>query len=168
MSVFSKLEAQLIQHITLLRDLRTCVDANLKYVGIEDIVLRHGVTMRRDVVGERKVKRGKPRECFGNAGHLVARYPDRYIYCEGYAIADKLPIAIHHGWVYDTETGMVIDPTWGLDKEVCYVGVAFTRRFVHYCYQEFGYYSLLDYPAITKWAIEGFPDYAFATISPKL
>lgn len=168
MTVFKELEASLIHYMKQLRATRANPPKELKYTSIEDIVLKHGVVMQRDIEGEKKVKRGTPKECFGNAGYLVAKNPERYIYCEGYAISDKLPIAIHHGWVFDTHTGMAIDPTWNLEREVCYIGIPFATKFVRYCYQEFGYYSLLDYPAISRWATAGFPEDAFETISPKL
>jgi len=67
---------------------------------------------------------GEPRECYKNATTLAVEYPDRYIYCEGYAVCEGIPIPIEHAWVVDrTRKNVVVDNTWTDNKGVAYFGV---------------------------------------------
>jgi hypothetical protein len=55
-------------------------------------------------------------QCFWNSYQLVESDPERFTYCEGYALrATSTGVAIHHAWVLD-ELGQVVDTTWARGK----------------------------------------------------
>lgn len=72
-----------------------------------------------------EIKPGEKRECYMNAALLAIEYPDRFMYCEGYAVSAVVPMAIGHAWVLDIENNnAVVDNTW--DDGMAYFGVAIT------------------------------------------
>lgn len=95
-------------------------------------VLEHG----RPMVGGDPAPvgiRGAERQCFANAGRLAGRYPDRYAYCEGFALSRRVGfvLLIHHAWVLDLEDqGRVREITWP-HGGLSYFGIEFDPD----CYQ---------------------------------
>jgi hypothetical protein len=54
-------------------------------------------------------------QCFWNAQELVLSDPERFTYCEGYALrATGTGAPVHHAWAVD-EAGRVVDTTWARD-----------------------------------------------------
>jgi hypothetical protein len=86
---------------------------------LDRFVLRNGKAF---TPGKRIGRKGKAKNCYGNATKVVLRDPDA-TYVEGFVVNKELPIEIHHAWVtYDGKT--VMDPT--LDAENYeYFGVEF-------------------------------------------
>jgi hypothetical protein len=73
---------------------------------------------------EKDITVGEPRECYKNATMLAVEHPGKYVYCEGYAVCDGIPIPIEHAWVIDrTRNNVVVDNTWTDYKGVAYFGV---------------------------------------------
>ncbi len=79
---------------------------DLVYVGMEDLLLRHGRSFTPAPFPKRWVRR-TIRECFNNAYVLCSRAKGLR-YAEGIA-AGIIPV--HHAWAV-TETGEAVDPTW--------------------------------------------------------
>jgi hypothetical protein len=94
------------------------------------------------------VKRGIIKECFRNAAMLAMDEPDRYIYCEGYAMS-IFPVL--HAWCLTTE-GQVVDPTWQRKHSgrsmmgVAYFGIAIKLRYLRRHLAEKGYWGQLGTP----------------------
>jgi hypothetical protein len=107
------------------------------YSSIEDFVLKNGKQYDYAVSGVRK---GKMKECFMNAYHLVQRDPS-LTYVEGYAKTKNLPIAVLHAWAVDKD-GNVHDPTW--EDGSSYFGVSFSRDFVEETIVSKGTYGVID------------------------
>jgi len=53
---------------------------------------------------------------------------DKYIYTEGYAATELLPIPFEHAWI-TTLDGKVIDPTWEPGHGISYFGIRFDNTF---------------------------------------
>lgn len=68
---------------------------NLVYRYGWDFVVQHGKFYE---IGKfpRQIKKGAPKQCFGNAILLSAKYGYKYI--EGYALHSVIPIPIQHAW----------------------------------------------------------------------
>lgn len=62
-----------------------------------------------------------PKQCYANAARLVHRLRD-LSYCEGYVIADHLPLPVHHAWAIDAGQ-RVIDVTLREPEKHVYLGV---------------------------------------------
>lgn len=98
-----------------------------KYDSYEAMVLAEGreftTNPRPKGVRQRKMK-----ECYSNCFHFCwdRDTVDRYVYCEGYAI-NMIPTL--HAWVFDTETGELIDPTWKQQETNVYYGIEFPFMF---------------------------------------
>lgn len=87
----------------------------------------------------------RPQACWENATLIALAYPDRYIYCEGWAISSaKLPIPLDHGWIMDVETGRVIDTTWRYPDSQ-YYGIPFKAAFRKKHTREGDPWGLLDW-----------------------
>lgn len=95
-------------------------------------------------------KPGLAKECFRNAAKTALRRRN-LIYCEGFAVPDiGIQLPLSHAWLYDPETGRVIETTWrepGLE----YWGVAFTREYLATALLRRKYYGIIeaydvDYP----------------------
>lgn len=91
------------------------------------------------------IRRMKARECFSNATHLVLRYPERFIYCEGYGITQVLGFSVgEHAWVLDRDNDYaVVDPTWSNTAGAVYLGLPIRREYLYAKISESGYYGLL-------------------------
>lgn len=91
-----------------------------------------------------------PKECFANAVKFMDKdgslYADtsKYQYAEGFVISPRLPFPIHHAWIVNRETGLVIDPTLGWQPKARYFGVAFETPFLRKKLVKQGYYGLLS------------------------
>lgn len=98
---------------------------------LEELVLRHGVG-RVGAIQPHGNWRGEPRACFYNATRLTARDPQRWVYCEGYAIAHDLQIIVgEHAWVLDRKRNdVVVELTWELRGELVYLGIPFAPEYL--------------------------------------
>lgn len=91
-----------------------------------------------------------PKECFSNAVKFMDKdgslYADtsKYQYAEGFVMSPRLPFPVHHAWVVNRETGLVIDPTLGWQPKARYFGVAFDNTFLRKKLVKQGYYGLLS------------------------
>lgn len=111
-----------------------------KYDSYEAMVLAEGreftTNPRPKGVRQRKMK-----ECYTNAFQFVWNEDaDRYAYCEGYAV-NMIPTL--HAWVFDTETGELIDPTWKEQETNVYYGIEFPFMFVMKTIMEAGTYGVI-------------------------
>ena len=72
---------------------------------------------------------GEKKECYRNALTVTLRLPGRFVYCEGLAERISVNVVAEHGWIFDRESGAVIDPTWGADGRD-FAGVGFSSDFI--------------------------------------
>lgn len=86
------------------------------------------------------VRQRKMKMCFMNALNFALKDLDRYAYVEGYA---NHIIATQHAWVFDRETGELIDPTWKEQETNVYYGIEFPFAYVLSCLERTGYYGIL-------------------------
>lgn len=96
---------------------------------LERFVIKHGYEFSGAVEIPERVMRGEMKKCFGNAAIVACMFPEEFIYTEGYALQEELPITISHGWLTDRR-GNVVDPTWGNDRHVDYFGVLIKHKYV--------------------------------------
>lgn len=71
-----------------------------------------------------QVSRGRPRQCYENAGTLAMSRPD-LTYVEGYACPPGIP-PVHHAWCVDAD-GCVVDNTFTDPEDAKYYGVPISR-----------------------------------------
>lgn len=86
------------------------------------------------------VRQRKMKHCYGNATEFVLRDTDRYVYCEGYATNMLTTL---HAWVFDRETGELIDPTWKQQETNVYYGIEFPFPFVMFTLEKAGTYGVI-------------------------
>lgn len=117
-----------------------------KYMCFEDFVLRAG---RPWPLGRRPsyFRMGQIRQCYMNAARRALKWPDRYIYCEGYA---RGIIPVLHAWLVCPE-GRVLDPTWP-DYGLEYFGVAIKHSYLLARLEEQETFGLIDQPE-HKWPL---------------
>lgn len=110
------------------------------YCSVEDFVLRNGKAWP---VSQRPVclKIGPLGECFRTSASYALRWPDLYIYCEGFACG-SLPVM--HAWLLDDQ-GRVIETTWR-DRGVDYFGIALRPEYLEERLCEQKSYGLIDQP----------------------
>lgn len=77
------------------------------YLSMSDFLLQHGRNFEPAPLPD-DVKKGRAKECYCNAANIVIDEPERFIYCEGYAVG---VIPVMHAFCIDVE-GRVVDPTW--------------------------------------------------------
>jgi len=95
-------------------------------------------------------KRAKAKECFSNAGRLAIDDPSRFHYCEGYITTWSVPI--HHAWVLDLSTNLIIDPTLVPSGRLdCYFGVSMPAKTLMTITARTGYWGLLDPMNNPRW-----------------
>lgn len=128
--------------MTTLKDkLQTYVDSWVQLGApalLERFVLRNG---REYIAAPFHGERMPAKECFRNA--LLYRPTNlELLYVEGFALAPRLPMPIHHAWTVDPKTSKVIDPTWKEPEACQYLGVPFNRREAWKIAEENGYYGL--------------------------
>jgi hypothetical protein len=72
-------------------------------------------------------------QCYCNC-QLLAVYDERWIYFEGVALSQSLPIPLSHAWVVDGASGILVDPTWCRKKDPItgadYFGVCIPSDFI--------------------------------------
>lgn len=95
----------------------------------ERFVLKHGYEFSGAIEIPGHVLRGEMKLCFGNAAVVALAFPEEFIYTEGYAWQEGIPITLAHGWLTNRQ-GQVVDPTWGNDKPVDYFGVLVRHDYV--------------------------------------
>jgi hypothetical protein len=142
----------------------------LHYAGDWDITLQHGEAFESvpwTTWRGRGYRRGRVRECFKNAFHVVMMHPADLTYCEGYAHSGL--IACHHAWAV-TEDGRVVDPTWrdsyakGVKSKIPvrdweYLGIPFDFDFLCRTVARKETYGILDDPKVYE---QPLPPEAFA------
>ena len=89
------------------------------YLNGMDLVLQHGREMK--LAEEQPEDLDTPRACFRNS--YTAAAVDGMRYCEGWAFAKGVPLAVHHAWNLNA-AGEVVDVTWGANGKA-YFGVEF-------------------------------------------
>lgn len=79
----------------------------------------------------------RSRQCYLNAWNLYMRNQKRthWRYCEGTVMAQNFVIPVLHGWILDTDTNKIIDPSIDRDHHVYYYGVRFTREYAALAWQ---------------------------------
>lgn len=113
------------------------------YTSEADFILKSGHSFENTAL-PRKVRMGRPRECFLNAATLALRKPDIYMYVEGYAV--NRWIAMHpvaHAWCITFDND-VVDPTW--DDGAEYFGVPFRHDYLRRVLKARRDYGLIDNP----------------------
>jgi len=110
-----------------------------KYRSVGHFVLENG----RYWSPEKKPKElswGEPKNCFGNCTLLSMAEPEKYIYCEGYAVGEFFPML--HAWCV-TPHGTVIDITW--KNAGCeYFGMAIRDDYLTESIRNQNHYGLVD------------------------
>jgi hypothetical protein len=101
----------------------THVPEGWTYGNLYDLVLSEGREMPHE--NAQFPQTGIRKQCFTNAFFMMMREPERYVYCEGYALGCVIPV--HHGWVWDNYTKNIVDPTW--DKGFGYFGIPFVKEY---------------------------------------
>jgi hypothetical protein len=96
---------------------------------VQEFVLRQG----RDFQGNplpRGYRPMTPQRCFDNAAALAfdRRRKRPLTYMEGFIAFPGMPITIHHAWVLDEASGLLVDPTLSDPENYGYMGVAITRE----------------------------------------
>ena len=105
-------------------------EEKLRSIGTyERFVLKYGYEFSGAIEIPEHVQRGPMKLCFGNAALMALAFPDEFIYTEGYAYQEGIPITLAHGWLTNRQ-GQVVDPTWGVDKHVDYFGVLVRHEYV--------------------------------------
>lgn len=94
---------------------------------IERFVLEHGHSFVGSPGLPAGVRRGRMKQCFGNAARLAVRHPDKYVYAEGFALG--CGFAMLHAWALD-RSGRVVEPTWELHGDTDYYGVLVRSEYV--------------------------------------
>lgn len=113
-------EQQLKQHLEQWVELKKGRIVNgAAYHGVEDFLLQHGVWYRAEMIPDYQ---GAQKACFGNA--MLIAMVRGYRYVEGYALAPKIPMPIHHAWNLDKQ-GRLYDSTW-MNTALAYIGVEFS------------------------------------------
>lgn len=120
------------------------------YSCVEDYVRQNGRAWEpQELPAEFQSLRGKAKECFKNAADAVFNFDDRVRYVEGFALAEGLPLQIHHAWLVD-EHDRVLEVTW--DKPGTeYFGVEFNHDTLNETALARERYGIIDNPE------QGFP-----------
>lgn len=87
--------------------------------------------------------------CFRNAGRIALRHPDRYAYCEGFALSvasERIGCAflVQHAWILDRHTGETIECTWP-DGAHSYYGIEFAAGCYREALTDCGTWDVLDH-----------------------
>jgi hypothetical protein len=108
-----------------MRQAQTRGAADFRYASMYELTLAAG----RPMEGRKPPSpsmRGQVKQCFRNACLAAMLYPERYIYCEGYA-ASIIPV--HHSWVCDHD-GVAYEVTWD-EPGASYWGIPFAEEYCH-------------------------------------
>jgi hypothetical protein len=113
---------------------------NAPFLNLQEFVLKYGREFEFESLPE-SIRPGEIKECFKNAFSLASGR--KFIYCEGYATADNIPIAIFHAWCVTSE-GIVVDRTW-IDYETPrYIGIPFRLEYALSVLMERKYYGVIE------------------------
>ncbi|MEP0859728.1 hypothetical protein [Trichocoleus sp. DQ-U1] len=136
--------------------------SDFRYKSTQALVLEYGQPFTKKVKSPFK---GKIKSCFENCFQALFKYPNLH-YCEGFAIDDKLPLAISHAWLINEE-GETVDPTWIGEqyKNSVYFGIVFDKEFVFEFAKKIKHYGILDSGYMNDYQLqrEGFPPHALLT-----
>lgn len=101
---------------------------DVRFIGSEDLVLKMGAEYPRY---EGPQKPTIPRACYANSYRLATRRGSRWIYCEGFAVHDRMPLAVPHAWVTPIgNPGEAHDRTWADARGALYIGIAFQTAYI--------------------------------------
>lgn len=91
-------------------------------------------------------KQGEQKECYYNSAQLTLAHPERYDYVEGFVASDTIPLPIHHGWLWDREREIVVEPTLRRKpgEKLWYLGKRFTAEEYGKISTNWGYWCLFD------------------------
>lgn len=96
--------------------------------------------------------RGDKKACFTNTQRYLFNDlwngAGDYLYAEGYAVPERVPLPTYHAWLVNRHTLAAVDLTW--DSGVEYFGVVFPTRFV----VEYVSETKLYQPIIDNWQDE--------------
>lgn len=92
-----------------------------RYHSMHELVLKHGIWFPPVTSPPKQHMRGELRACFRNAAVQVLVNRERYVYCEGYALA---MIPVLHAWVWDREAQAAYELTWRRPGDA-YCGIPF-------------------------------------------
>jgi hypothetical protein len=153
-AIEDSLREQLKLHIQAFRmgeELNDCA-----FRGSEDLVLRAGEFYPRT---RRKLPTSPvPKACFAQAYRFATHRRSKWIYVEGYAINEKVPMAVPHAWITPrSNPGEAYDLAWRPEVgATAYLGVAFDPGYVRRIHRSSGsqFFSVLDawwidYPLVT-------------------
>ena len=123
--------------------IKNSIRNDFKYSSVYDFLLVHGKNYQIKAFPEDLEDwKGVKGYCWHNAGSMVLEV-NHLTYCEGYALAESLPIPLPHSWAIDPEEN-VVDPTW--NNGISYFGVPFDLDYVMFTMLERGYYaSVIDF-----------------------
>ena len=68
---------------------------------------------------------GYPKACYCNCYEIAKQNPEKYVYCEGFAVQSDLFVPVTHAWLHDLELGYSVDPTWDISDDAIAVGIGF-------------------------------------------
>jgi len=103
-------------------------DRKMRFACIEDLILQHG----SEYILSHVKHPAQPSGCFARAYRLATRYPHRWIYVEGYALAPGVPIPLQHAWVSPVDSpGTAVELAWGKPNQApAYLGVPFKPSYI--------------------------------------
>jgi len=111
----------------------------LKYASIHEFVLKYGKPFQY-ASPDPRWGRGKPKQCFENSARLAAL--EGFVYVEGFGTIKDIGLAIHHAWVVQPDTNIVIDITTNnIDN---YFGVPFTHASLRHHWKHSDSASMID------------------------
>lgn len=122
-------------HLQAFADLRALLRHNKPDLQIaqtlEELILERGRPFtRRGALPKNFPVTPRSRECYFNAWKLYKRLRNhKYRYCEGYVMAESFIIPVLHGWLIDSETNELLDPSVEQEGAIYYHGVVFRRDF---------------------------------------
>lgn len=129
-----------------LRELNAIQVQNQMVIGpafatMRELVLKHGRPFDIQPLPNDKWQRDDG-ACYANA--LKAAQTRRYVYVEGYAVAEgRSELAKLHAWVTDPQNPTVaFDPTWGHGRE--YFGIPFRLEYVVGLHDALGHPGVID------------------------
>jgi hypothetical protein len=111
-------------HAYQMRQLQPRQQAHFRYASMYELVLAAGRPMHAQEPPHPRL-RGTIKQCYRNACLAVSRHPDRFLYCEGYAVS---AIPTLHAWICDHE-GRAYELTWDAPGH-SYWGITFDREFL--------------------------------------
>lgn len=117
--------------------------------GVQDSIyhrLLYSGVMRSTVHNKRPkgFRKGRRNQCYMNASRVALRRDD-VVYCEGFAVSEKLPIPLSHAWLL-TMDGEVVDLTWD-HGTASYFGIPVEGLVLADTLAQQGHYGLFDGPS---------------------